>query len=119
MLCDTIKIFFGRGYWSGCVAAQVINEQFTRAYSRGRIFEPLAFVMDQDGATIASYRAPWCLAMEGLREWLQEERARLSVGTISAAAPAKGPAPASYFRVTKYSCCSYLKSPVQFPNVPG
>ncbi len=73
---------FWQYYRSG---APVINEQFTRAYSRGRIFEPLALVVDQDGATLASYRAAWCLAMEGLRAWLQEERACLSIGTISAA----------------------------------
>jgi hypothetical protein len=58
--------------------AQVTDQQFTRAYSRGRIFEPLALVLDQDAATLASYQAAWCLAMHSYSEWLREEQARLS-----------------------------------------
>jgi hypothetical protein len=73
---------FWQYYRSG---ASVINEQFTRAYSRGRIFEPLALVIDRDGATLASYRAAWCLAMQGYGEWIKEERTSLSTGTVSAA----------------------------------
>jgi hypothetical protein len=65
--------------------AGAIDEQFTRAYSRQRIFEPLAMVIDQDGATLASYRACWCLAMHAYGEWLREERALLSAGAVSAA----------------------------------
>jgi hypothetical protein len=52
----------------------VLDEQFTRKHSQSRIFEPLALVIDQDGATLGSYRAAWCLAMEGYRTWLAEER---------------------------------------------
>jgi hypothetical protein len=85
---DRVGAFFhaNRDFWqyyrSG---APVINEQFTRAYSRGRIFDPLALVIDPEGATLASYRAAWCLATEGVREWLREERASVAVGMVSAA----------------------------------
>lgn len=65
--------------------AGVIDAQFTRAYSQGRILEPLAIVMDPDGATLASYRAACCLATNDYCEWLKEERAELSVGIVSAA----------------------------------
>src|ERR1700722_4072310 len=65
--------------------AWVIDEQFTRAYSQGRILEPLAMVIDPDGTTLASYRAACCLATYDYCEWLGEERAELSVGTVSAA----------------------------------
>ncbi|MDO6431558.1 RteC domain-containing protein [Flavitalea sp. BT771] len=83
-----IAAFFrtNQGFWQYYQSgAPVINVQFTRTYSRGRIFEPLALVVDRDGATLASYRAAWCLAMQGYGEWLKEERARLSTGMVSAA----------------------------------
>jgi len=63
----------------------LIDAHFTRAYSQGSILEPLAMVMDPNGATLASYRAACCLAMYDYCEWLREERAELSVGTVSAA----------------------------------
>ena len=40
--------------------------------------DPLAVVIDQEGATLASYRAACCLSMHALGEWLQEQRAILS-----------------------------------------
>jgi RteC protein len=58
--------------------APVPDLQFTRAYSRGRIFEPLALVVDPEAVTLASYQAAWCLAMHSYSEWLSEEQARLS-----------------------------------------
>jgi hypothetical protein len=73
---------FWEYYRSG---ARVNDRQFTRAYSQGRILEPLAMVIDPDGTTLASYRAACCLAMYEYCEWLREERAELSVGTVSAA----------------------------------
>ncbi len=73
---------FWQYYRSG---ARVIDGQFTRAYSRDRILEPLAIVIDPDAATLASYRAACCLAMYEYGEWLREERAELSVGAVSAA----------------------------------
>lgn len=72
---------FWQYYRSG---ARVIDQQFTRAYSRERILDPLAMVIDTD-ATLASYRAACCLAMYEYLEWLKEERASLSVGQLSAA----------------------------------
>jgi hypothetical protein len=66
-----------------CDAAS-LNEQFTRAYSRGRLFEPLALVIDPDGATLGSYRAAWCLAMAFYKGWLANERDRMaSAGELS------------------------------------
>jgi hypothetical protein len=65
--------------------APAIDGQFTRVYDRGRIFEPLAMVMDPEATTLASYRAAGCLAMYEYSEWLREERADLSVGKVSAA----------------------------------
>ena len=73
---------FWQYYQSGSPA---INEQFTRAYSAGRIFEPLAMVVDPEGATLASYRAACCLAMYTYGEWLRDELAALSSGPVSAA----------------------------------
>jgi hypothetical protein len=73
---------FWRYYYTG---ARGIDEQFTRAYSRGRIFEPLSLVMDQEGATVASYRAAWCIAMSDYGTWLREQRASLTVGGGTAA----------------------------------
>ncbi|HET6256675.1 MAG TPA: RteC domain-containing protein [Puia sp.] len=60
-----------------------IDGQFTRAYSRNRILEPLALVIDAD-TTLASYRAACCLAMYEYVEYLREERASLAVGRVSA-----------------------------------
>ncbi|HEV9036263.1 MAG TPA: RteC domain-containing protein [Puia sp.] len=62
-----------------------IVEQFSRAYSQGRIFHPLAMIMDPEWVTLASWRAAWCLAMQSYGEWLREERAVMSVGAVSAA----------------------------------
>ena len=62
-----------------------LDHQFTRAYNRNRILEPLAMIIDQEGATLASYRAAWCLAMYNYGEWLKEERALLFTGMGSAA----------------------------------
>jgi RteC protein len=53
--------------------AGALDEQFTRAYSRSRIFDPLALVIDPAGATLASYRAARCIAMEGYAAWLAGE----------------------------------------------
>jgi len=64
-----------------------LDEQFTRAYSQSRIYDPLALVIDLDGATLGSYRAAWCWAMEAYRAWLEEEKERVM-------APA-GPEPGS------------------------
>jgi hypothetical protein len=55
-----------------------LDQQFTRACSRNRILEPLTMIIDQEGATMASYRAAWCLATYNYGEWLKEERALLS-----------------------------------------
>lgn len=67
-----------REFWmyfrSGTV---VLDEQFTRAYSQSRLFDPLALVIDPEGATLASYRAACGLAMEGYMVWLAEEKGRL------------------------------------------
>jgi len=73
---------FWQYYRSG---ARVIDGQFTRAFSRERIFEPLALVIDPEASTLASYRAAGCLAMYEYNVWLREEQASLSVGTVSAA----------------------------------
>jgi hypothetical protein len=76
-----VSAFFHRNrefwmyYRSG---SQVLDEQFTRAYSRQRVLEPLSLVIDPQGATLASYRAARCRAMEGYGGWLAEERDRLS-----------------------------------------
>jgi hypothetical protein len=65
--------------------APEINIQFTRAYSQARMLDPLAPIIDPEAATLGSYTAAQCLAMHSYREWLREERALLSVGTMSAA----------------------------------
>jgi hypothetical protein len=83
-----LEAFFrhNRDFWTYYRSGSpVLNEQFTRAYSRGRIFDPLAMVLDPEGATLASYRAALCLAMDGYGQWLKEERALLSAGAVSAA----------------------------------
>jgi RteC protein len=85
---NRVALFFRRNgrFWQYYRAgARGLDKQFTRAYSQSRIFEPLIIVMDQDGATLASYRAAWCLAMKNYGEWLQEERALISAGATSAA----------------------------------
>ena len=61
------ETFFRRNlnfWWYYRSGAAVINEQFTRAYSRHRIFDPLAMIIDQDLATLASCRAAKGLAYE-------------------------------------------------------
>jgi hypothetical protein len=69
-----------REFWMYCRAgAAEQDEQFTRAYSRARAFDPLALVIDQEWATLASYRAAWCMAMERYMAWLAEERERMIV----------------------------------------
>ena len=73
---------FWQDYRSGAAA---ITEQFTRAYSTGRILDPLALVLDPEGATLASFRAATCLATFSYAEWLAEERGLLGAGTVSAA----------------------------------
>ena len=54
----------------------VLDEEFTRKHSQSRIFDPLALVIDQEGATLGSYRAAWCLAMEAYRAWMVEDQDR-------------------------------------------
>jgi RteC protein len=59
--------FFRRNldfWWYYRSGATVIDEQFTRAYSHHRIFDPLAMIIDQDLATLASCRAARGLAFE-------------------------------------------------------
>jgi hypothetical protein len=83
-----IALFFRRNqkFWLYYRAgARGLDQQFTRAYSRNRILEPLTMIIDQEGATLAGYRAAWCLAMHNYGEWLKEERALLSSGIGSAA----------------------------------
>jgi hypothetical protein len=61
------ETFFRRNlnfWWYYRSGAAVIDEQFTRAYSRHRIFDPLALIIDQDLATLASCRAAKGLAFE-------------------------------------------------------
>ncbi len=61
------ETFFRRNlnfWWYYRSGASVINEQFTRAYSRDRVFDPLAMIIDQDLATLASCRAARGLAFE-------------------------------------------------------
>jgi RHS repeat-associated protein len=57
--------------------AAVLDEQFTRAYSQARIFDPLALVIDQERATLGSYRAAWGMAMERYGGWLAGEGERV------------------------------------------
>jgi RteC protein len=61
---------FWEYYRSGAV---VIDQQFTRAYSRGSLFDPLAMLVDPEFATLASYRAAQGLACEEYLEFLKEE----------------------------------------------
>ena len=72
--------------------AAILSEQFTRAYSQARLFDPLALVIDPDGATLASYRAAWCLAMERYGRWLAEERERLAGPAVVTGDYSWGPA---------------------------
>ena len=48
----------------------MIAPQFTRAYSRACLLDPLSQVLDPEGATVASYRAAWGLAFEHCRQYL-------------------------------------------------
>lgn len=57
--------------------ASVINEEFTRAYSRSRLLDPLSLVVDPEGATMASVRAAECGGMEGYKAFLVREKSRL------------------------------------------
>jgi hypothetical protein len=61
---------FWEYYRSGAV---LIDQQFTRAYSRGSLFDPLAMLVDPEFATLASYRAAQGLAYEEYLKFLQEE----------------------------------------------
>lgn len=83
---DRVLAFFrtNRKFWQ-YYQAGALDEQFTRAYTRERIFEPLLMIIDLEGTTLASYRAACCLAMHAYSDWLREERALLSAGTASAA----------------------------------
>jgi hypothetical protein len=61
------EAFFRRNldfWWYYRSGAAVIDEQFTREYSRHRIFDPLAMIIDQELATLASFRAAKWLAFE-------------------------------------------------------
>ena len=58
-------------YWRS--GSPVLDEQFTREYSRALLLEPLALVIDSEGATLGSYKAAWCLAMESYKAWLEKE----------------------------------------------
>jgi hypothetical protein len=76
-----VAAFFraNREFWmyfkSGLVG---LDEQFTREWSRARIFDPLAAVIDPESATVGSYRAAWCLAYEGYATFLRREEQRIS-----------------------------------------
>jgi hypothetical protein len=61
---------FWEYYRSG---AALIDPQFTRAYSRGSLFDPLSMLVDPEFATLASYQAAQGLACEEYLEFLQEE----------------------------------------------
>lgn len=71
--------------------AAVQDEQFTRAYSQARVFDPLALVIDGE-ATLASYTAARCLAMEAYGKWLSQERERLTGPKFAATDYTWGPA---------------------------
>jgi RteC protein len=58
---------FWRCYKRG---SPLIGGQFTRAYSRSCLLDPLSHVLDPEGATIASHRAAWGLAFEEYRVYL-------------------------------------------------
>lgn len=53
-----------REFWLyySCRSA-IIDGQFTREYSHGCTYDPLCLVIDPAGATLASYRAAWGLAL--------------------------------------------------------
>ena len=51
---------------------QVMDGQFTLKYSRGCIYHPLCMVIDQMGATIASYKAAWGLAYTDYMHFLDK-----------------------------------------------
>lgn len=48
-----------------------IAHEFTRAYSRACILDPLSLVLDGEGGTVASHRAAWGLAFEAYRGYLR------------------------------------------------
>lgn len=76
----TVTDFFRihREFWMYCRAGSAeLDDEFTRKYSQARVFDPLALVIDQEGATLASYRAAWCWAMERYMSWLMEKRDEL------------------------------------------
>jgi RteC protein len=54
--------------------SSVIDDQFTREYSRARAFDPLAFVIDPQGGTVASYQAAWCIAFDRYAGWLAHQK---------------------------------------------
>ncbi|HEY4208041.1 MAG TPA: RteC domain-containing protein [Puia sp.] len=54
--------------------AEPVMQEFTRAYSQGCIFDPLALVLDSQAATLASYKAARCLAYEEYQDFLREQR---------------------------------------------
>jgi hypothetical protein len=49
-----------------------IAGQFTRAYSRSCIFDPMIYVLDPEGVTLASHLAAKGLAYEAYRVWLEQ-----------------------------------------------
>ena len=54
----------------------VIDPQFTRAFSKGCVFDPVCWVIDPEGATLASWKAAWGLALEEYAGFLQRVRER-------------------------------------------
>ena len=69
-----INYEFVKYYLSG---SQTIDNDFTRAQSLKKTFEELALVIDPDHATVASYRAAWCIAYSEYKEFLHRELERL------------------------------------------
>jgi RteC protein len=71
-----IKQFFAgkREFWLYYKAgSSLVDEQFTRAYSKRCVFDPLCQVLDRERATLASYWAAWGLAYEEYREYLAKK----------------------------------------------
>jgi hypothetical protein len=66
---------FWQYYRSG---SPVVATQFTREYSISCVLDPLCLVVDPMGATLASYRAAWGLAMERYGKWLEEKQRGLT-----------------------------------------
>jgi RteC protein len=76
-------------WWYYRSKASIIDEQFTRAYGRRRIFDPLAMIIDSQSVTLASYRAAKGLAFEeylvllkGELRTLPDDGARLAVTSV-------------------------------------